>query len=202
MFRDVLKRDGVNERVIARCFCPHYVQKVDGKALNSADFLDHVRKLKRTVSNLRATFEHMVVEDDKLTEIHRVEADKRAGGKSAARMKSLWVISVGHRGWQDRSLRRAFSTGARRGRRSGRHAGRGIIHVLPLSAVIHSLFESSSAPLTKPQTPAAEYVLKTAGATQGLQGWRFMRRRRSWNRGSARCLLHHSAHWSQSEHVV
>lgn len=92
MFRDVIEREELDEQAIARYFSPRYVQKVDGKTLDFADFVDHVRELKRTVTNLRVTFEHMVSEGNKIMDIHRVEADKRVGAKITARVIGLWII--------------------------------------------------------------------------------------------------------------
>ncbi len=95
MFRDVLEMDSWDERVIDRYFSPAYVQHVDGKTLNFTAFRDHVRELKKILTNLRFTVEHMVAEGDKVMEIHRVEGKKRAGGTFAARLFALWVIKDG-----------------------------------------------------------------------------------------------------------
>ena len=95
MFRDVLERDKFDEPEVARYFSRSYQQKVDGKTLDFAGFVDHMRELKRTVTGLRVSFEQMVAEGNKVMEIHRVEADKRTGGKMMARVISLWVIEDG-----------------------------------------------------------------------------------------------------------
>ena len=95
MFRDVLEMDSWDERVIDRYFSPSYVQHVDGKTLDFAGFRDHVRELKKIVTNLRFTIEHMVSEGDTVMEIHRVQGAKWTGGSFAARLFSLWVIKDG-----------------------------------------------------------------------------------------------------------
>jgi ketosteroid isomerase-like protein len=95
MFRDVLEMDSWDELVIDRYFSPAYVQHVDGKTLDFAAFRDHIRELKKILTNLRFTIEHMVAEGDKVMEIHRVEGEKRAGGTVAARLFSLWIITDG-----------------------------------------------------------------------------------------------------------
>ncbi len=95
MFRDVLEMDSWDECVIDRYFSPAYVQRVDGKALDFTAFRDHIRELKKVLTNLRFTVEHMVAEGDKVMEIHRVEGEKRGGGSIAARLFSLWVIKDG-----------------------------------------------------------------------------------------------------------
>lgn len=95
MFRDVLEMDSWDERVVDRYFSSAYVQHVDGKTLNFAGFRDHVRELKKILTNLRFTIEHMVAEGDKVMEIHRVEGEKRAGGSFTVRLFSLWIIEDG-----------------------------------------------------------------------------------------------------------
>lgn len=95
MFRDVLEMDSSDERVIDRYFSPAYVQRVDGKTLDFAAFRDHIRELKKILTNLRFTIEHMVAEGGKVMEIHRVEGERRAGGTFAVRLFSLWVIEDG-----------------------------------------------------------------------------------------------------------
>lgn len=95
MFRDVLEMDSWDERLIDRYFSPAYVQHVDGKTLDFTAFSDHIRELKKIVTNLRFTVEHLVAEGDKVMEIHRVEGARRAGGTFAVRLFSLWIIKDG-----------------------------------------------------------------------------------------------------------
>lgn len=95
MFRDVLEMDSWDEALIDRYFSPKYVQHVDGKTLDFAAFRDHIRELKKILTNLRFTIEHMVAEGDKVMEIHRVEGERRTGGTFAVRLFSLWVIENG-----------------------------------------------------------------------------------------------------------
>ena len=95
MFRDVLEMDSWDEALIDRYFSPKYVQHVDGKTLDFAAFRDHIRELKKVLTNLRFTIEHMVAEGGKVMEIHRVEGKKRAGGSFAVRLFSLWIIEDG-----------------------------------------------------------------------------------------------------------
>lgn len=95
IFGEVLEADSLDEQLIARYFSPAYVQHVDGKTLHFAEFVDHLRELKQTVTNLRFTFEEMIAEGGKVMEIHRVEGEKRAGGKFAIRLFSFWEIENG-----------------------------------------------------------------------------------------------------------
>jgi ketosteroid isomerase-like protein len=95
MFQDIIEGEEFDEQQIARYFSPSYEQKADGKTLDYRSFLDHVRELKRTVTGLQVTVEYIVAEGNKVLDIHRVEAEKRTGGKVEARVFSLWVIEDG-----------------------------------------------------------------------------------------------------------
>lgn len=95
MFRDVIEQDEFDEQTISRYFSPKYVQRVDGKTLDFHGFSDHLRALKGALTNVRVAFEQMVAEDNKVMEIHRVEADKRAGGNIATKVIALFVIEDG-----------------------------------------------------------------------------------------------------------
>lgn len=91
-FQEVFASDAFDEGAIARHFSPHYVQKTDGRTLDYAGFVAHVRELKRTLKNVRITFERMVAEGPHVVSIHRAEAEKIAGGRVAIRVFALFVI--------------------------------------------------------------------------------------------------------------
>jgi ketosteroid isomerase-like protein len=95
MFHDIIEKDEFDEQAVARYFSPKYVQKVDGKTLDFAGFSDHLRAVKQAVTNVHVTFEEMVAEGNKVMDIHRVDADKRAGGKIATKIIALFVIEDG-----------------------------------------------------------------------------------------------------------
>ena len=92
MFHDIIEQDEFDEQAVAQYFNPKYIQKVDGKTLDFAGFSDHLRAVKRAVTNVHVTFEQIVAEGNKVMEIHRVDADKRAGGKIATKVIALFVI--------------------------------------------------------------------------------------------------------------
>lgn len=94
-FQDVFASDGFDEGAIARYFSPRYVQKTDGHTVDFAGFVAHVRELKRTVTNVKITFEHMVAEGASVVSIHRAEAEKIAGGRISIRVFALFVIDEG-----------------------------------------------------------------------------------------------------------
>jgi ketosteroid isomerase-like protein len=95
MFRDIIEQEELDSDAVSRYFSPRYMQKVDGKKLDFASFVDHLNELKRSLNKLRVTFEYMVSEGDKVMDIHRVEGKKRDGAEITARVISLWVIESG-----------------------------------------------------------------------------------------------------------
>jgi predicted SnoaL-like aldol condensation-catalyzing enzyme len=94
-FRDVFASDVFDEGAIARYFSPRYVQKTDGRTLDFPGFVAHVRELKRTLKNIKITFERIIAEGPNVVSIHRAEAEKVAGGRIAIRVFALFVIEDG-----------------------------------------------------------------------------------------------------------
>lgn len=72
-----------------------YVQKTDGRTLDFPGFVAHVRELKRTLKNVKITFERAVAEGANVVSIHRAEAEKVAGDRIAIRVFALFVIDEG-----------------------------------------------------------------------------------------------------------
>lgn len=95
MFQDVFGVDSFDQEVLQRYFSPKFIQHADGKTLDFAGLVDHVRELKRTVTNLRFQCEYMLAEGNQVMDVHRVEGEKRSGGTFAVRLFSLWVIDDG-----------------------------------------------------------------------------------------------------------
>lgn len=91
-FQDVFASDAFDEGAIARYFSPRYAQKTDGRTLDYAGFVAHVRELKRTLKNVKITFEHTISEGENVVSIHRAEAEKIAGGRVAIRVFALFAI--------------------------------------------------------------------------------------------------------------
>lgn len=94
-FQDVFASDAFDEGAIARYFSPRYVQKTDGRTLDFAGFVAHVRELKRTLKNVKITFERAVAEGPNVVSIHGAEAEKVAGGRVSVRVFALFVINEG-----------------------------------------------------------------------------------------------------------
>lgn len=94
-FQEVFASDTFDEGAIARYFSPRYVQKTDGRTLDFPGFVAHVRELKRTLKNVKITFERAVAEGASVVSIHRAEAEKVTGGKIAIRVFALFMIDDG-----------------------------------------------------------------------------------------------------------
>jgi predicted SnoaL-like aldol condensation-catalyzing enzyme len=94
-FLDVFASDAFDESTIACYFSPRYVQKTDGRTVDFPGFVAHVRELKRTLKNVKITFERLVAEGASVVSIHRAEAEKVAGGRIAVRVFALFVIEEG-----------------------------------------------------------------------------------------------------------
>jgi predicted SnoaL-like aldol condensation-catalyzing enzyme len=94
-FQEVFASDAFDEGAIARYFSPRYVQKTDGSTLDYPGFVAHVRELKRTLKNIKITFERVIAEGASVVSIHRAEAEKVTGGRIAVRVFALFVIDDG-----------------------------------------------------------------------------------------------------------
>jgi predicted SnoaL-like aldol condensation-catalyzing enzyme len=94
-FQDVFASEAFDEGAIPRYFSPRYMQKTDGRTLDYPGFVAHVRELKRTLKNVKVTFERMVAEGANVVSIHRAEAEKVAGGRVVVRVFALFVIDEG-----------------------------------------------------------------------------------------------------------
>lgn len=95
MFQDIFEQDSFDQMLLERYFSPKFIQHTDGKTLGFAGLVDHVRELKRTVTDLCFSFEHVLAEGNKVMDVHRVHGRKRTGGAVSFRLFSLWVIEDG-----------------------------------------------------------------------------------------------------------
>jgi predicted SnoaL-like aldol condensation-catalyzing enzyme len=94
-FQGVFASNVFDEGAIARYFSPRYVQTTDGRTSDFPGFVAHVRELKRTLKNIKITFERLIAEDANVVSIHRAEAEKIAGGRVAVRVFALFAIDEG-----------------------------------------------------------------------------------------------------------
>ena len=73
-FRDVFESNAFDESTIARYFSPRYAQRTDGNARDFPGFAAHIRELKRTLKNVRITFERVIAEGSNVVSIHRARS--------------------------------------------------------------------------------------------------------------------------------
>jgi ketosteroid isomerase-like protein len=63
----------------AELMTPDYIQRVDGKELDYAGFLDHSKALQASISSSKVTFEHIVTDGHSAAAVHIAEAVKSDG---------------------------------------------------------------------------------------------------------------------------
>jgi len=95
MFTEVFEASELDEGAVSRHFAPEYVQSVDGRTLTHADFIEHLRTLKREVRRTVITVEHLVAEGDAVCSVHTVAAEKDDGGKVEGQVIAYWRFDAG-----------------------------------------------------------------------------------------------------------
>lgn len=92
LFLNVLENPGATEATYAQYFSPDYVQHVDGKTLHFNDFVAHMKALKATMETILVTFDHILVDGDKVCTVHRVNGVKKNGVEIEAKVIALFQI--------------------------------------------------------------------------------------------------------------
>lgn len=95
MFTEVFEASELDEDAVADHFSPSYVQEVDGRTLDYAGFIEHLRTLKREVERTSIEIERLVAEDDAVCSVHRVSATKRDGGSLEGQVIAVWTFGDG-----------------------------------------------------------------------------------------------------------
>lgn len=86
IFHSVFQSNEFDQAVIERYFHPDYTQDVNGEALNYSQFIDHIRTLKKTLSNIHIDFRHLVEEGDQVTSVHFASGTKSNGKNIKAKV--------------------------------------------------------------------------------------------------------------------
>ncbi|MDX2164957.1 MAG: nuclear transport factor 2 family protein [Gammaproteobacteria bacterium] len=81
IFAHVFEKDGFDEAVCEKYFSKDYIQYVDGKKVDYAGFLDHVRALKSALHSMSFEFKHIVKEGNKIATLHIARGIKKDTGK-------------------------------------------------------------------------------------------------------------------------
>lgn len=92
VFTNVIEDLAATEQTIAKYFAEDYIQHVDGKTLHYQDFVAHMRTQKSLMKSIKVTFEHMLVEGEKINTVHRVHGVKKNGQEIEAKVIALLQI--------------------------------------------------------------------------------------------------------------
>lgn len=81
LFECALLRPELDENRLAKLVHPDYRQQADGRSLDYADFIKHLRHLKQMCSRVDLEILSWAEQGERVFTRHRVAADKRDGGR-------------------------------------------------------------------------------------------------------------------------
>ena len=73
-FYELLENPGFDPSRFEYYFSKDYIQHVDGKTMDYAGLLEHAKTLKSRVKNIKISYEHLIVEGNKVCSVHIVDA--------------------------------------------------------------------------------------------------------------------------------
>ncbi len=77
VFQEVIEGLNADKEVISRYFSPSYIQYVDGHSLNYQEFVQHMIAQKSMLNYVKVTIERIVIADNKICTVHKVDAIKK-----------------------------------------------------------------------------------------------------------------------------
>lgn len=86
MFAEVLENQNASIETYEKYFAKDYIQHVDGKTINYAQFVAHMTALKSSVQNIRVDFKRIIAENNNIISIHHVHATKQDGNQIEAKV--------------------------------------------------------------------------------------------------------------------
>jgi predicted SnoaL-like aldol condensation-catalyzing enzyme len=92
VFSKVIEDIHAKEAVYEQYFSKEYIQHVDGKTLNYADFVSHMTVQKSVMRTIQITFKHLLVDGDKIATVHLVDGVKKNGGSIKAQVNAVFQI--------------------------------------------------------------------------------------------------------------
>ncbi len=95
LLRDVFEKKDVDEATINRYVSPNYVQHVDGKTLNYASFLAHIKKQKQIIDSLQFSFISMLHEGKTVFSNHEVRVIKKDGKRLKIKVIAQFTVEHG-----------------------------------------------------------------------------------------------------------
>ncbi|MDO4640658.1 MAG: nuclear transport factor 2 family protein [Neisseria sp.] len=92
IFENIVGGDRVDEAEIMRLFAEDYCQKVDGKTLDLAAFIAHMKLQKQHIHSSQTEFLALVEEGDTVFSNHIVRAVKNDGSRIAVQVIAQFVF--------------------------------------------------------------------------------------------------------------
>jgi ketosteroid isomerase-like protein len=80
---------------LSELFSTYYIQDADGARLDFKGFIEHARVLKKTLRSGRVTFKDILVDGQKIADVHIVEATKATGDTIRVKVIALYTLAEG-----------------------------------------------------------------------------------------------------------
>lgn len=94
-FRDIFGSDKVDEAKVALYFSPEYIQHVDGKTINYAQFIKHLHEQRKTLASIKVTFLTIASEGDIVFSNHLITATKHDGAELQGKVIAQFTVKDG-----------------------------------------------------------------------------------------------------------
>lgn len=95
VLKEVVENMDADESIISKYFSQDYIQEVDGKRLDYQGFVRHMHVQKEILLSARVFVQHCIVEGNKLSTIHRVDAVKKDGKKLSVKVVAHFEVKDG-----------------------------------------------------------------------------------------------------------
>lgn len=92
-FREVIENTSFNLASVNKYFSPQYVQNVDGKTLHFAEFVDHLKKQKESLSSAKVKFLALVSEGPIVFTNHEVSVIRKDGKQARFKILAQFTIA-------------------------------------------------------------------------------------------------------------
>ncbi len=95
IFKECVENMKATEPLYAQYFSKEYIQHVDGKTLNYADFVAHMKAQKQALKSIKIVFHEMIAEGNKVATSHTAYATRKDNKKIEAQIVSLFEFKDG-----------------------------------------------------------------------------------------------------------
>lgn len=90
--RLVIEDMEVSDSVYEAYFSKDYIQHVDGKTLNYADLVHHMKAQKAILASAKVTFKYIIVEGETVATLHYVDAIKKDGSSLRVQVNAVFRL--------------------------------------------------------------------------------------------------------------